>query len=99
MGNDEVCREVELAVRRGQVRAVVSAIQQGRRPRVGDILEHTIDVGPHQRNHGWVHSSRLDTYEFQVEMWHLDEADADASDNGAPQPPNLQEGWSRGRWR
>ena len=75
MGTDEASRSAESLVRANQVKAVVGAIRQGSRPRVGDVLEHTLDRRFEPFARSWTRNPRLDRYAFQVEPWHLAEAD------------------------
>ena len=84
MDKDELCREVERAVRRSQVDAVMRAIERGHRPRVGELLEHTFDLSPATPRRGWTHNARLTKYEFEVEPWHLAEAELPKSPISTP---------------
>jgi hypothetical protein len=63
-----VAVEVKNAVWRSQVQAVAEALAQGRRPAVGDLMEHTLDAASR------VKDPRLNRYQFTVEYWHLCEA-------------------------
>lgn len=97
MSNDELESELRRIVRWSQVNAVVRAIRHGRRPRVGEVLDHTLEFPDHHPNarsaRDWAHSRRHDVYQFEVEPWQLEEADRLASGSGSashginPNPP------------
>lgn len=82
MSNEELRSEVERLVRRKQVAAVVDAIQQGWRPHAGDVLEHTLERPVGSTRQEWGRNPHLDRYAFEVEAWHLAEADRLAAEGG-----------------
>ena len=70
----ELRNQVEQIIRRSEVRAVAQAMKSGGRPRIGDVLDYTIDVPGLAKPS----RSRSSTYRFSVEAWHLSEAVAAA---------------------
>ena len=82
MSTDELRCEVEFILRRSQVNAVVRSIQEGHRPRVGEVLEHTLERPFGSSTRSWTRDPRLDRYEFEVEAWHLAEAEAESTGCG-----------------
>jgi hypothetical protein len=63
----ELRDEVERIARRSEVQAVAQAMKNGGEPRVGDVLDYTVDFpGPMRRL-----KARSKPYRFSVEAWHL----------------------------
>lgn len=62
----ELSNQVEQIVRRSEVRAVAQAMENGVEPRVGDVLDYTVDFPGASKSNG-----RSRAYRFSVEAWHL----------------------------
>ena len=64
---------VERAIFHSQVEAVIDAIRQGHTPRIGDILDHKLEVPGDRRRYGGItkRNARRDVYEFDVRAEHI----------------------------
>ena len=77
MTEEELCKRVHAAIAESEIRAVVSAVKSGRRPTIGEILEHYLEdnreIPSPRRSMG--RQKRPLPYRFAVEPWHLSAAE------------------------
>ena len=74
MNIDLLRAQVEQTVRRSEIRAVARAIQNGQRPKAGDVLNYTIEGDSHgvfNGVNGAVRKKRIPSYQLTIEDWHL----------------------------
>jgi hypothetical protein len=75
----QVCGEVEKTIRRSEVEAVVRALRAGNPPRLGQVIDYTIDPqGGHaaalRALGSRLSGKRHKPYRLAVEQWHLEAA-------------------------